>query len=319
MHVPMPLRIVFFGTPPFAASLLSYLLDAGIPILAIVTQPDRPQGRSLQKAFSAVKKTALERAPEIPLLQPEKGSDPDFLSSLRALQADLFVVVAFGQILPQQLLDIPPKGCINLHASLLPKYRGAAPIQRVLIQGENETGVAIQKMVKQLDAGDVIVTARMEIPLDMIFGELEEALCELSKPLLLLVLQSYVVGIPPAEPQNHSLATHAAKISTEEGEIHWAMPALKIHNLIRAFSPRPGAWCWFRQGEQMRRIKILRTALCSGQRMQKEAKPGQILSDEGVVICGDGVLKLLVVQPEGKGVMDAASWLRGFREPPYFQ
>lgn len=304
------MRIVFFGTPEFAASILDSLLDSKIPIVAVVTQPDRPKGRSLQMTPSPVKQRVLSK---IPVLQPEKARDPQFLIQLQDLKADLFVVVAFGQILPQELLDIPPLGCINVHASLLPKYRGAAPIQRALMHGEKETGISIQKMVKQLDAGDVIATARTEIAPDMTFGELEETLCELSKPLLLLVLHSYEKGIPSAEPQNHDLATYASKISMEEGEVKWDRPAEQIHNLIRAFSPRPGAWCWVHCGSDKKRIKILQTQV-----VQHSGQPGQLLSPEGIVGCGSNALKIMEIQPEGKRAMRAADWLRGLHLPPRF-
>lgn len=289
------LRIIFFGTPNFAASVLDFLLQSKISIVAVVTQPDRPKGRALQVAPSAVKQKILEQAPWIPIFQPEKVLESQFLDQLRDFKADLFVVVAFGQILPQGLLDIPPKGCINVHASLLPKYRGAAPIQRVLMNGESETGISIQKIVKQLDAGDLIATARTEISENTTFGELEETLCELSKPLLLLVLQSYETGIPSAEPQNQTLATYAPKISIEEGEIRWDRSAKEIHNLVRAFSPRPGAWCWVQSSSNKRRIKILRT-----KKMVQHGLPGQILSADGIVACGSDSLKILEVQPEGK-------------------
>lgn len=308
------LRIVFFGTPDFAASILNYLLDAQVEVAAVVTQPDRPKGRSLQASPSPVKACLIERGLNIPVLQPEKASEAPFLEQLRHLGADLFVVVAFGQILPQSLLDIPPKGCINVHASLLPKYRGAAPIQRSLLNGENETGIAIQKMVKQLDAGDVIASAKVEIPPNMTYGELKKELCELSKPLLLLVLQSFEKAVPSAEPQNHSLATYASKVTVEEAEIHWNRPAQEIHNQIRAFSPKPGAWCWaFSTNGEKKRVKILRTVV-----VEQQGEAGKILSSDGIVACGSNSLKIIEMQPEGKKAMSASDWLRGFRTLPYF-
>jgi len=308
------LRIVFFGTPDFAASILRYLLDAQVEVVGVVTQPDRPKGRSLQESPSPVKSCLLERNLKIPVLQPLKASDAPFLEQLKQLRADLFVVVAFGQILPQTVLDIPAKGCLNIHASLLPKYRGAAPIQRSLLHGDKETGVAIQKMVKQLDAGDVIATAKIEIVPDMTSGELEKELCELSKPLLILVLQAYESGIPAAEPQNHSLATYASKVSVEEAEIDWNKPAEEIHNQVRAFSPKPGAWCWLAgsSGEQ-KRVKIIRTSVSD-----QNGAPGRILTPDGVVGCGSKSLKIIEIQPEGKRVMNASDWLRGFQTPPQF-
>ena len=308
------IRIVFFGTPDFAASILAFLLDAQVEVAAVITQPDRPRGRSLQTSPSPVKFCLIERGLTLPIFQPEKASEPGFLEKLKQIQADLFVVVAFGQILPQSLLDIPPKGCINVHASLLPKYRGAAPIQRSLLHGEKETGVAIQKMVKQLDAGDVIATAKVEILPNMTYGELETELCELSKPLLLLVLQFFEKGIPAAEPQNHSLATYAPKIATEEAEIRWDKSADDIHNQIRAFSPRPGAWCWISAANgEKKRVKILRSIV-----RELKGSPGIVATHDGVVGCGSGSLQIIEIQPEGKKAMSASEWLRGFRTLPHF-
>ena len=297
-------RIAFFGTPAFAAEVLRYLIEHRVPIAGVVTQPDRPRGRDLKRLPCAVKETAQQLAPEIPILQPEKASEERFLEEIAKWKADLYVVVAFGQILPQKLLSIPPLGSINIHASLLPKYRGAAPIQRCLMAGEKETGVTIQKIVRQLDAGDVIAVEKTAIPPDMIFGELEAKLREISKPLLLKVLEKYEEGIPSAVPQNGDEATYASKFELDEGEILWSDPAEKIHNLIRSFSPRPGAWCWLESGKK--RIKILRTRLTSGQ-----GNPGELLSKNGVVACGRGALQLVEVQPEGKKVMSACDWLRG--------
>lgn len=300
------MKIIFFGTPPFAAECIAYLLDHGIDIAAVVTQPDRAKGRSLQLTPSAVKTLLLQKAPHIPLLQPEKASESAFLETLASHQADLYVVVAYGQILSQKLLDIPPLGCINVHASLLPKYRGAAPIQRCLMDGEKETGIAIQKMVKQLDAGDVVSLAKTPIGPDTTFAELEKALVDLAKPLLLETIQRYQKGIPPATAQNPALATYASKIELEEGEIDWTRPAKELHNLIRAFSPRPGAWCWIYSGSDKKRLKILRS-----HPTPQKGKPGELLSSSGLLGCGEGSLQLLEVQPEGKRPMNAADWLRG--------
>lgn len=298
------MRIVFFGTPAFAAEILRYLLESGVDVAAVVTQPDRPKGRSLQLTPSPVKLVALEKG--LPILQPEKASNESFINEIAAFQAALFVVVAFGQILSQKLLDTPALGCINVHASLLPKYRGAAPIQRAIMAGDSETGIAIQKMVRQLDAGDVIAVAKTPIPQEMTFMELEEKLIALTKPLLIGVIHEYEKRIPPGKPQNHELATYASKIELEEGEVKWDRSAQEIHNLIRAFSPRPGAWCWILVGGEKKRLKILRSQSVPG-----SGQPGEILSPEGIVACSRGALKLIEVQPEGKKAMKAADWLRG--------
>lgn len=228
------------------------------------------------------------------------------MEALTELKADLFVVVAYGQILSQKLLDIPLLGCINAHASLLPKYRGAAPIQRCLMAGDAETGIAIQKMVRQMDAGDVIACSKISIPIEMTFDELHAKLIELAKPLLLEVIHRYSEGIPAAEPQDPEKATYAAKIELEEGEVDWHKPAQEIHNLIRAFSTRPGAWCWIYTPQEKKRLKILRSKPASGR-----GAPGELLSPEGIIACGDAAIQLIEVQPEGKRAMKANDWLRG--------
>lgn len=246
----------------------------------------------------------MELGLKCPILQPEKASEESFLHALEQMGTPLYVVVAYGQILPQRLLSIPSKGCINVHASLLPKYRGAAPMQRALLAGEEESGVCIQKMVRQMDAGDVIAAAKVAIPTEMTFGELETVLCDASKNLLLEVLNAYEEGIPSAKPQEENLVTFAPKPLPQETEIQWTNAAKIIHNQIRAFSPRPGAWSWLEQGK--RRIKILRTRVVSG-----EGAPGTLLSKEGVVACGEGALELLEVIPEGKRAMTGKDWLCG--------
>ena len=299
--------IIFFGTPRFAAEILKILIVHHIPIAAVVTQPDRPKGRSLQVSESPVKEVATRELPDTPILQPAKASELEFLTRLESFSGDLYVVVAFGQILPQKLLDIPRLGCINVHASLLPKYRGAAPIQRCLLNGERETGVCIQKMIKQLDAGDVIAEKKISIPSEMTGGELEQKLCELSKPLLLSVLEAYGIGFPAATPQDLDQVTFAPKIEPEEGEIHWAKGAEELHNLIRAFNPRPGAWCWVALDGVKKRLKIHRAIV-----VDQRGDAGSILSKkEGVIACGNGALKLIEVQPEGKPRMAGVDWLRG--------
>jgi len=307
-------KIVFFGTPSFAAEILHSLIDAGVPIAGIVTQPDRPKGRSLQVIPSEVKIVAEQRLRDVPIFQPIKSSNADFLAQLRSLHADLYVVVAFGQILPQSLLDIPKLGCINIHASLLPKYRGAAPMQRALMAGEKETGVAIQKMVRELDAGDVIATAKVAVAEDTVLGELHDALCAVSKPLLLDVLRKYTHGVPPAVAQDVSQVTWAPKILPEETELHWEQDAKTLHNTVRALSPKPGAWVWVELNGEKKRLKIFRTHVVSG-----KAPVGEVASlKELVVGCGNNLLQLVEVQLEGKPRMKGPDWARGLKTPIRF-
>ncbi len=305
------MKIIFFGTPHFAAQSLRYLLDSGVSIAAVVTQPDRPKGRSGAPLPSPVKQIALEAGLDV--LQPEKASQVDFLASLGSYQADLYVVVAFGQILPQKLLDIPPLGCINVHASLLPAYRGAAPMQRSLMDGVEETGVCVQKMVKQLDAGDVIAEKKITVPLEMTFGELQEVLCGLSKELLLSVIHQYAKGVPPASPQDPGRISYAPKITTEECEIDWSLPALTLHHRIRALSPRPGAWCRVQIDGETKRLKILRS-----RPLQDQGPLGQLVLPQALIYCKEGALQLLEVQPDGKKAMKASDWLRGLKTTPQF-
>jgi methionyl-tRNA formyltransferase len=303
-------RIVFFGTPTFAAEILAYLLETAHAIVAVVTQPDRPQGRSSLLVSSPVKQVA----PHLLCLQPEKASDPLFLAQLRELKADLYVVAAFGQILPQSLLDIPPLGVINVHTSLLPKYRGAAPIQRALMAGDPITGVTIMKIVRQLDAGDILAVAETPLPQEMTFGELEVELCALSKPLLASVLRAYEEGIPPSIPQDSTRVTFAPKINTDECKVDWSRSAQEIHNKIRALSPHPGAWCWVVYGNEKRRVKIFQSRVATN---SNSNAPGALSFQKNsglIVSCGIDAIELFSVQPEGKRPMNSAEWVRGYRD-----
>jgi methionyl-tRNA formyltransferase len=305
----MKVSIVFFGTPRFASEILTALLVHNVPVLAVVTQPDRPKGRDLLISASPVKEIAQQA--NIPVLQPEKASDPSFIERLRSIGADLYVVAAYGQILSQTLLDAPRLGCINVHASLLPRYRGAAPIQRAILNGDVATGVSIQKMVRQLDAGDVIAESHVAIDPDWDSGVLEKKLCELAQPLLLKVLHLYEKGIPPAVPQDAARVSFAPKIEPEEGEIDWKQPAEKILRQIRAFSPRPGAWCWVWLGTDKKRLKIFKA-----QRVHTASScpPGELLSNQEFHIsCGDGSILVEELQLEGKPRVAAPDWLRGLK------
>lgn len=311
MTIGCPLRIVFFGTPRFAAEMLAYLLQHEIVIVAIVTQPDRPQGRSLQLTASPVKKEAERLVPHVPVLQPEQAKDPQWIAELALFQADLFVVVAFGQILSQPLLDLPRLGCINVHASRLPRYRGAAPMQRALMEGASSTGVTIMRMVRQMDAGDQIAWAEIPISSQCTHGELETGLCRLAEPLLLSVLHAYRVEIPAATPQDPLSVTYAPKISALETRINWNLPAQEIHNLIRALSPEPGAWCWALHRGEQKRIKLFRSRVVP---LHVGGAPGSFVHADlqGMVVqCGEGALELLEVQQEGKKKILFADWFRG--------
>lgn len=304
------MKVVFFGTPDFAAELLEYLLEHGVDITAVVTKPDRPQGRSKQPVASPVKETALRH--QLPIFQPPIVSAPDFAPTLEALQAKLFVVVAYGEIMKQHLLDMPAYGCINVHASLLPKYRGAAPIQHSIIAGEKETGVTIMQMAKKMDAGDIITTASVPISHEMTYGELTKALCDVSKAPLLEVIKSYSEGIIPAHTvQDHDLATYAPKVELEDCQIDWNKDAETLHNLIRGVNPEPGAWCYVQFNGEQKRLKIMRSLPVES---EADAPPAAILQRDrqGLIIsCATGALKLLELQLEGKRKMSADEFVRG--------
>ncbi len=304
------MKIIFFGTPSFAARVLQYLLDHQVNVVAVISKPDRPKGRSSIPVPTPVKVIALQHQPSIPIYQPEIVSAFEFAPILQSYEADLFVVVAYGELIKQHLLDMPRLGCINLHASLLPKYRGAAPIQRCLMNGETETGVTIMHMVKKMDAGDMIETAKVSVDPDMIFGELEALLCEVGKMALLKVISDFERGVVNEIPQDHTQATFAPKIELEECEIKWEKPAAFLHNLVRGANPDPGAWCYVRVRNEQKRLKINRTRIVSS----AKALPGTILSlnqENLIVATGDQALQLLEVQLEGRKSMSSAELMRG--------
>lgn len=307
------MKIVFFGTPPFAAKLLKALLDhgQGLEVVAIISKPDKPQGRSRKLQFSAVKETALACAPHIPLYQPEVVSALDFAPTLAALKADLFLVIAYGEIIKQHLLDMPRLACINVHGSILPKYRGAAPIQRAILDGEKESGVTIMHMVKKMDAGDMIRIVKAPIEPNTTYGEFQDQLCEASIKPLLEVLTEYQKGMTPVSfPQNPDLVTFAPKIELEDCEIDWQRPAQELHNLIRGVNPEPGAWCYAGIKGEKKKLKIFRSALIEN----LSGAPGTLLEfkkSKIVIACEKGALQILELQPEGKKRMTAAEFING--------
>lgn len=305
------MKIIFFGTPPFAANLLKFLLENGKTISAIITKPDKPQGRSQKPLFPAVKEFALSHAPEIPLFQPEIVSTAEFLPILEAFNADLFVVVAYGEIIKQSLLDMPRLGCVNVHASILPKYRGAAPIQRAIMNGETESGVTIMQMVRKMDAGDIIRIAKVPVGSEMTYGELEEQLCQASMIPLLEVVNEYEKGIIPDHlPQDLLQVTFAQKIELEECQIDWQKPAKEVHDLIRGVNPEPGAWCYVTVKGEKKRLRIMRSSILE----EVSAPAGTLvrLDKNGIIVaCGSQGLKLLELQLEGKRRMTAAEFIPG--------
>lgn len=305
--------IVFFGTNDFAAVILEHLLQEKLPVVAVVTRPDRMQGRGRKVRPPVVKELLLSLGSQLPILQPEKVSTPEFLEQLRPLQADFFVVAAFGEIMKQFILDLPALACLNVHASLLPHYRGAAPIQRALWNGDLETGVTIQEMVLKLDAGDILASCSCGIQSSTTLGELKARLAELSGPLLADVLRNFSLYSEQRRRQEENLVTMAPKILESERKINFMLPAATLHNHIRALSPEPAAWALIRlQGRELR-IKLLRSSVAA--EGSSAGLPGAVFPQKGALIvqCGEGALELLEVQPEGKRAMSGKDFIIGSR------
>ena len=299
------MRLLFMGTPEFALPSLNALHQSGHAILAVVTQPDRPKGRGEHLAPPPAKVMAERFG--LPVLQPAKMKDPAFLESLRVLKPDLIVVVAFGRILPPEILDLPPRGCVNLHASLLPKYRGAAPIQWAIINGEQETGVTTIQMDPGMDTGDILLHERVSILPEDTAGSLSVRMAERGADLMLRTLKGIESGEIVPVPQNSSEATMAPLLEKEAGEIDWAQPAVAIANRIRGLSPWPGAYTFY----QDERWRIWRAVPLD---KTSEAMPGTILQGgrENIpVATGGGLLEILEIQPESGRRMGIREFLAG--------
>jgi len=296
-------RIVFWGTPDFAAPPLRALIGEGFEVVGVVTQPDKPQGRSREIIPSAVKQIALEE--DLPLFQPKNARDLELLEMLNVIRPDISIVVAYGHILPRTIIDLPAKGTLNIHASLLPALRGAAPIQAAIRQGLHKTGISIMRMVQALDAGPVLVQAETEVYDDETYGELQTRLAELGALTLLEALALISVGKADETPQDDSRATYAPKIDRDSARIDWKLSGIEIARLIRAFDPRPGAFTSSEKGD----IKVFGPRLMDG----ISGKPGEVIKVRGelVVACGADAVRIGEVQPTGKKRMAAHDWARG--------
>lgn len=305
------MRVVFMGTSPFAVPSLDALVKAGHEVVIVVTQPDRPKGRGLEMQLSPVKQRAVEL--NLPVFQPEKIRQEPSVERIRELTPiDAIVVAAFGQIIPKSILDIPRLGSINVHASLLPKYRGAAPIHYAIAAGETVTGVTTMLMDPGLDTGDMLLKAETPIGPEETTGELEVRLAEIGAELLIQTLAGLDRGEITPVLQDNSQATLAPSIKREAGEIDWTQPAKVISDKIRAYTPRPGAYTIF----EGRTLKLWRARPGSS---ETQSAPGQVIAvtSEGVeVAAGEGTLVLLEVQPEGKKRMSATDFARGARIQP---
>ena len=300
------MRIIFAGTPPFAAAALNALADAGHDIALVLTQPDRPAGRGMKLTPSAVKQAALARG--LPVSQPVSLKTPEAQAELRAVDADVMVVAAYGLILPQAVLDLPRFGCLNIHASLLPRWRGAAPIQRAILAGDAETGITIMQMDAGLDTGAMLSKTVVPIRDDDTAASLHDVLAAAGASAIVAALANYATLVPVA--QDDAQATYAAKLSKDEAQLDWRQSADALARAVRAYNPAPGAWTLLDGAP----LKVWAAATAPG-----AGDPGTVLRTDAeglVVACGGGALALQAVQPAGSKRMSAAAFLAGRPLPP---
>lgn len=301
------MRIVFMGTPDFAVGSLQALCESGKhEILAVVTQPDRPKGRGNKLLQTPVKEYALEQG--LTVYQPQKVKTPEFVELLHELQPELIVVAAFGQFLSKEILELPKYGCINVHASLLPKYRGAAPIQYAIIKGEKESGVTIMQMDIGMDTGAMLDKVVVPIEENTTMGELHDALREQGAALLLQVIDKIAAGTAVAEPQDNEQATYATLLDRSMEHIDWSKTAQEVHNLIRGFNPAPSTFTKLPNGKS---LKIWGSKMTD---KNSAAAAGTVIETgkhSFFVACGEGVLEITEVQPESKKRMPAQVFLNG--------
>ncbi|MDO4581885.1 MAG: methionyl-tRNA formyltransferase [Bacillota bacterium] len=299
------MRIIYLGSPEFAVLPLRDLVAAGHQIAAVYTQPDRPRGRGGATRPTAVKAAALELG--LPVFTAHKINQPEHVAQMRALEPQVIVVVAFGSILRDDILRLAPHGCINIHASLLPKYRGAAPIQWAVINGERESGVTTMHLDAGMDTGDMILSEALPIGENETAGELHDRLQPLGSRLLLRTLELLESGQAPSIRQDHAAATYAPPLTEDDELLDWRQPAQRVHDRIRGLSPFPGAYTLHRG----KRLKIYGSRLDEGQ-----GRPGQVIAADkrGVrVACGSGAVQLTLLQPPGKAKMDATAYVNGYR------
>jgi methionyl-tRNA formyltransferase len=298
------MRIAFMGTPAIAARMLTAVHAAGHEIACVYAQPPAPRGRGQALQPSAVQAEAERLG--LMVRTPASMKDPEAIAAFQALNLDAAVVVAYGQILVKAVLDAPRLGAFNVHASLLPRWRGAAPIQRALMAGDRETGVQVMRMSEGLDEGPVLMTARVPIEADETGGSLHDKLMEAGAELLPRALAQIEAGQAIETPQMAEGATYAKKIKPAEARIDWTRPAVEVDRQIRGLSPFPGAWCLAETPKGPQRVKVLLSRISRG-----EGAPGEVLDDRLQIACGEGAVRLLRVQGEGRKAQDADEFLRG--------
>ena len=304
------MRIAYFGTPPPAVEYLAALHESRHEVVAVVTQPDRPAGRGRKLHPSPVREAAESFGYKV--MTPEAASDPDFIADLRECQPELGVVVAFGQILRPRLLELPAEGFVNVHYSLLPEFRGAAPVYGALLEGRGTTGVTVQRMVERLDAGDIILQQEIEIAEDDNRGTLTDRLTEVGVGVLRRALDLIERGEAQPVAQDESKASYVGRVETDDCHIDWTLPGQDIKRLIRACTPWPGAWCLLgRDRLKVQDVRVSETVL------KEEGVPGEIVEIRGIdglfVLSGDGAVEILRLQPPGRKPMTGAEFVRGAR------
>jgi len=304
------MKLVFMGTPDFAATILEGLIGSKHEIMAVVTQPDKKKGRKQEVSCSPVKELAMRHGIEV--LQPKKVKEPSFLALMNEMKPDAIIVAAFGQILPKALLDIPEYGCINVHASLLPKYRGAAPIQYAILDGESETGITIMYMDVGIDTGDIILQEKLAIEPDETGGSLFEKMAALGSGLLLEALEQIENGTASRIKQDDEKATYVKMITKEMGRLDFSQPAVKLERMVRGLDPWPSAYT-FIDGKN---LKIWKAEVENDDDASAGKKPGEVIElrkDAIVVKTGEGKLLIKELQLEGKKRLPADAFLRGYK------
>ncbi|WP_310618698.1 methionyl-tRNA formyltransferase [Flexibacterium corallicola] len=303
----MSLRVVFMGTPDFSVPTLMEIVGQGWEVVACYSQPPRKAGRGME-----LKKSPVHEAAEslgIPVYTPKSLRSAEEQEVFRSHNADIAVVVAYGLILPNEVIEAPTHGCLNGHASLLPRWRGAAPINRAIMAGDKETGIQVMRVEEGLDTGAICLSESVTICADMTAGELHDRLSSLGGDLMVRALSALSRGGLSETPQSEQGVTYAAKIKKEETRINWSLPAQEVHNHIRGLSPFPGAWCEITFGSKPERVKVLRSSLVKG-----EGPTGTVLQAEGsdlIIACSQGAVKLTQVQRAGKRAVNSEEFLRG--------